>query len=63
MKKEPYHLNTKQPIEEVIGDLTHATKNNWMDPVNKIMSIKKLLQAEYDKGYKDGFKAGQEDLV
>lgn len=63
MNEELYHLDTEQSTEGVIRDLAYATKNNWIDPVNSILTIKKLLQAEYNNGYKDGYKAGQADLV
>ena len=63
MNEELYHLDTEQSTEGIIRDLTYATKNNWIDPVNSILTIKKLLQAEYNNGYKDGYKAGQADLV
>ncbi len=61
--EELYHLNTEQPTEGVIRDLAYATKNNWMEPIDVIITIRRLLQAEYNNGYKDGYKAGQADLV
>ena len=39
----------------------YTEKRSWVDPINSLMAIKKLLQAEYNNGYKDGYKAGQEE--